>query len=97
MQKTTDMTFRMVSGAKKSIDRIPLLGYILAGGEDHHSMILAVEGDLYDPEVTTSTAQDVVTYPLQLIQRTIMLPVHVATQVQENNEERQPDEQNADR
>ena len=84
------------SRAKKSIDRIPLLGYILAGGEDQHSMILEVKGNLYDPEVTTSTTQDVVTYPLKLIQRTILLPVHVAGQVQESSEKGQPERSEID-
>ena len=79
--ETTAMTFNLDSGVKKSIERIPLVGYVLTGGKKDSSLTLDISGDLYDPQVRNSAAKDVVTYPLQLVKRTLMLPVHVVDEV----------------
>jgi hypothetical protein len=86
-EETTDLIFNLDSGVKKSIGRIPLVGYVLTGGKDDSSLTLEVKGDLYDPKVSNSAAKDVVTYPLQLVKRTLLLPVHVVDEV---NTRKQP-------
>jgi hypothetical protein len=85
-KETTDMTFNMVSGAKKSVERIPLLGFILVGGDKNPSLSLKVEGNMHDPEISNTAAMDIVTYPWQLIKRTVLLPQHIANQVTEYEE-----------
>jgi hypothetical protein len=80
--ETTDMNFNMVSGAKKSINRIPLLGYILTGGEEKPSISLKVQGNMYDPEISNTAFKEVVTYPFQVLKRTVLLPAHIVEQVQ---------------
>ena len=84
--ETTDMTFNMVSGAKKSIQRIPLLGFILSGDNKNPTLTLKVKGDMYDPEISNTAAMDIVTYPWQLIKRTILLPDHIAKQITKHGE-----------
>ena len=79
---TTDMTFNMATGVKKSIQRIPLLGYILAGDENRPTITLKVEGDLHDPEVSQTAFKEVVTYPFKILKRTVLLPDHMVKNVQ---------------
>ena len=81
--ETTDMTFNLISGAKKSIQRIPLLGFILSGDEKNPTLSLHAGGDMHDPEISNTAAKEIVTYPWQLIKRTILLPVHIADQLTE--------------
>jgi hypothetical protein len=76
-QQTTDMTFNVITGAKTSIQRIPLLGYILAGGENKPSITVTVKGDVHHPDVKQTAFKEVVTYPFELIKRTILLPDHM--------------------
>jgi hypothetical protein len=58
----------------KAVGSIPLVGHILVG--EHKSMTtgLLISGTLAKPEVSISAAQDILSYPLQLIKRTIEAP-----------------------
>jgi hypothetical protein len=80
--ETTDMTFNVITGAKKSIQRIPLLGYVLAGGEKKPSITVTVKGDLHHPDISQSAFKEVVIYPFELIKRTILLPDHMVKKAQ---------------
>ncbi len=81
-RNTTDMTFNLVSGLRKSLGRIPVVGYLLVGDDKQPTLTLKVSGDLQNPKVSNSAAQDLVSYPWQLIQNTIKLPGHLSTQLQ---------------
>jgi hypothetical protein len=90
--ETIDMTFNMISGAKKSVGRIPLLGFILVGDDKDPTLTLKVEGNMEDPKVSNTAAESIVTYPWQLIKRTVLLPGHVTNQLTDDDED-QADEQ----
>ena len=79
---TTDMTFNLISGARKSVGRIPVIGFLLVGDDKQPSVTLKVSGDLQNPTVSNSAAKDLVAYPWQLIQNTISLPGHISKQLQ---------------
>ncbi len=81
-KNTTDMTFNLISGLRKSVGRIPVIGFLLVGDEKQPTITLKVSGDLQNPTVSNSAAQDLVNYPWQLIQNTISLPGHISTQLQ---------------
>ncbi len=79
---TTDMTFNLISGARKSVGRIPVIGFLLVGNNQRPTVTLKVSGDLENPTVSNSAAKNLVAYPWQLIQNTISLPGHISTQLQ---------------
>lgn len=79
---TTDMTFNLVTGAKKSISRIPLLGFILEGDEEKTAIALKVQGDMENPEVSDTAFEEVASYPFKVLARTLLLPVHLVQESQ---------------
>jgi hypothetical protein len=79
---TTDMTFNLISGLRKSVGRIPVIGLLLVGDNKQPTITLKVSGDLENPTVSNSAAKDLVAYPWQLIQNTISLPRHISNQLQ---------------
>ncbi len=74
-----DLAIRSVREFGNVVGKIPLLGYILMG--DDHSMTvgLKITGTLDDPKVNTSVAEDILTLPLRILQRTITAPAHMGT------------------
>jgi len=68
----------------KVVGSIPLLGYILVGEDKSLTVGLSITGDLDKPVVNVSAAKDILSYPLQLIKRTIEAPLHLLG-VEENN------------
>ena len=74
---TVDMTFNLITGAKKSVERVPLLGYVLSGDKKSPSITLTVKGNLQDPEVKNTAFKEVTTYPFQVLKNTVTLPGHL--------------------
>lgn len=74
--KTIDMklTIHVARELGKAVSRIPLLGYILAGEEQGVTIRLSITGLLDKPQVNTSAGKDLLTYPINLIKRTIDAP-----------------------
>ncbi len=79
LNSRVDMDLNLITGAKKSMSKIPLLGYIFAGKEKHPSITVKVSGDLNDPKVEDSTFKDVVTTPFAILYRTLALPAHLVS------------------
>ena len=75
---TTDMTFLLITGAKKSVTRIPILGFILEGEEEKTAVRLKVQGDLNDPQISDTAFKELVSYPFKVIARTFTWPAHLA-------------------
>lgn len=84
---TVDLTLNLITGVKKSIDRIPLLGYVLSGGKKKPSITLTVKGDLHDPTVSHTAFREVATYPWELLKNTVTLPRHLVDKVKDNTGE----------
>ena len=74
---TLDITLNLITGTKKSLGHIPLLGYVLSGDKKKPSITLTVKGSLDDPEVNHTVFKEVSTYPFQLLKRTVNLPAHM--------------------
>jgi hypothetical protein len=88
-EKRIDMDFNLITQSKTNIKKIPLAGYILAGGEKRPSATLKVTGDLRDPEVENSMLQEVVTLPFAILLRTLALPFHLVDSMTGSAEKRQ--------
>ncbi|GMR06558.1 MAG: hypothetical protein BMS9Abin25_1159 [Gammaproteobacteria bacterium] len=73
-ENTIDMVFNLITGAKKSVGRIPLLGYVLSGDEKRPSITLTLTGDMDDPKIKNTAFKEVATYPFQVLKRTVILP-----------------------
>ena len=58
----------------KVVGSIPLVGYILIGKDKSITVGLQITGSLDKPEVNVSAAKDILSYPLDLIKRTIEAP-----------------------
>ena len=88
-QNLIDMDFSLTTQAKANIKKIPLAGYILAGGEKRPSLTLKVTGDLHNPKVENSMLQGVVTFPFAVLLRTLALPFHLVDSMIGSTEKRQ--------
>jgi len=58
----------------KVVGSIPLVGYILVGKDKSVTVGLQITGSLDKPNVSISAAKDILSYPLELIKRTIEAP-----------------------
>lgn len=76
---TIDMvlTVQTVKNLSNIIGKIPFFGYVLLDESRDIGTILRVTGKVDKPKVITTLAQDVATYPLQLIRRTIQWPLQL--------------------
>lgn len=69
-----DLNLKTDLGSKAS--QIPVVGYILFD-KDSISTSLKVTGNMYDPKVSTTIAKDIAVAPLNIIKRTLLLPVEL--------------------
>ena len=74
--KLIEMDFKLTTRARENLKKIPLAGYILAGG-DKQSINLKVSGDLRNPDVSNSMVEEVVTLPFGILYRALTLPLHL--------------------
>jgi hypothetical protein len=58
----------------KVLGRIPIVGYILVGEDQSTTIGFTLTGRLDKPTVYTTAAKDILSYPIQLIKRTIQAP-----------------------
>jgi len=61
------------------IGSLPLVGYILMGEDKSLTVGLTITGSLDKPVVQTTTAQDIITLPLELLKRTLESPIKMFT------------------
>jgi hypothetical protein len=74
--ETLNLDLNLKSDLASQASKIPLVGYILFD-KDSISTSLKVDGSIYDPEVSTSVAKDIIIAPLNIIKRTLLLPVEI--------------------
>ena len=79
-QRLIDMDIFLKTQASTNVGKIPLIGYVLAGDEKDASVSLKISGGFDDPEVSNSLVQDIVVYPLEVLFRTLKLPVKLTEQ-----------------
>lgn len=61
------------------VGKLPLVGYILMGEDKSMTVGLSITGSLDKPVVKTTTAQDILSLPLQILQRTLQSPIQMLT------------------
>ncbi|NPA66296.1 MAG: hypothetical protein GXO11_05370 [Epsilonproteobacteria bacterium] len=71
-----DFVFQLKTNIGSKASKIPLVGYILFDGKTI-STTLKVEGKLTNPKVSTMIAQSIIVAPINILKRTILLPVHL--------------------
>jgi len=85
--KKIEMNLNLITQSKKNMNKIPLIGYILAGKKKHPSITVTVSGDLADPKVEHKTFKEVATLPFSILYRTLALPAHIVSPFLENDDE----------
>ena len=73
------MDLNLITRAKKNINKIPLIGYILAGKDKRPSITVKVSGDLSNPDIKKSVFKEVVTQPFSMAYRTLALPGYLVS------------------
>jgi AsmA-like protein/uncharacterized protein DUF3971 len=91
-QKTIEMDLNLITRAKKNMNKIPLVGFILVGKEKRPSITVQVSGDLFDPKVEYSTFQEVATVPFYMLYRTLALPAHLVSPLFESDNDESNEE-----
>jgi len=86
-KKLIDMDVSLKTQASKNVGKIPLIGYVLAGEDEDASLSLKISGGLDDPEVSNSLVKDIVVYPVEILLRTLKLPIHFAEKFNDEPEE----------
>lgn len=79
---SVDLKLNLKTDLGSSLSKIPVVGYILLD-KDSISTSLSVKGKLSDPEVRTLIAQEIIIAPLNIIKRTLLLPLHLFTEDEE--------------
>ena len=85
-QKSIDMDLNLITQSKKNVRKIPLVGYILAGGKKQPSITVKVSGSLEDPNVDHEVFKEVATIPFNILYRTLSLPSHIVSPLFEDEE-----------
>jgi hypothetical protein len=91
-EKQVGMEFNLITQAKANLQKIPLIGYILAGKEKQPSITVKVTGDLMDPKVESEMFKEVATIPFSILYRTLALPAHLASPLFDSDEGGKGDE-----
>lgn len=76
----------LITGAKASLGKIPLIGYVITDKEKKPSITLKISGDLQDPKVENSIFRKVVTWPVSVLYRTLKLPLHLLESIKGETE-----------
>ena len=78
-QEKVEMDLNLITRAKRNINKIPLIGYILAGKEKRPSITVKVSGDLFNPDVEKSVFKELVIQPFSMVFRTLALPGYLVS------------------
>lgn len=79
--ETIEMDLNLITQAKKNVNKIPLVGFVLVGKEKRPSITVKISGNLFDPKVEHSTFQEVAATPFFMLYRTLALPLHLVAPV----------------
>jgi AsmA-like C-terminal region/Protein of unknown function len=92
-QKKIEMDLNLITRAKKNMNKIPLVGYIMVGTKKRPSITVQVSGDLFDPKVEHSTFREVATEPFYMLYRTLALPAYLVAPMFSSDEGEQEEEE----
>jgi hypothetical protein len=72
-----DLAIQTARELGKLVGSLPLVGYIITGGDKSMTFGLQITGSLDKPEVKTSAAKDIFALPLKILQRTLEAPQNI--------------------
>ena len=61
----------------KIVGSLPVVGYIITGGDKSMTFGLEITGRLDDPIVKTSAGGDILSLPMKILKRAIESPAHI--------------------
>ena len=72
-----DLAIQTARELGKLVGSLPLVGYIITGGDKSITFGLEISGSLDDPKVKTSPGGDILSLPLKILKRVIESPEHI--------------------
>ncbi len=90
-KETVDLLMQVKTDLGSSAKDIPVLGYIIFG-DDSISTTVRVHGDMKDPKVENSVAENVIVAPYNIIKRTITLPFKAFDNIFDKNDSKKEEE-----
>jgi hypothetical protein len=76
-QLDVDLNVQFMRDFSEGLKKVPALGYVLLGQDGSIAVGLKVRGTLENPKVTTNAPKEILTAPLNILQRTITLPFKI--------------------
>ena len=86
LYNTIDLDLNLKTDLGSSVSKVPLVGYILMD-DDSISTGLKITGELNNPDVKSRIAKDIAIAPLNILLRTITLPLYLLNVIDKNTTE----------
>ena len=83
-----DLAIQTAKEMGKFIGSIPIIGYILLGDDKSMTIGVKVKGTLKKPDIQASPVGEALTYPLELLKRTLTLPSKIQEESKKANKKR---------
>ncbi len=83
-ENTIDIKLNLITDLASAVSKIPVVGYVLFG-KDSLSTSLKLDGKLDAPKVTSLLANELIVAPLNIIKRTLLLPLHLLSSEDDNS------------
>jgi len=74
-----DLAIQTARELGKLVGSLPVVGYIITGGDKSMTFGLQITGSLDKPEVKTSATKDILSLPLKILQRALEAPEQIIT------------------
>jgi len=74
-----DLAIQTARELGKLVGSLPVVGYIITGGDKSMTFGLQIRGSLDKPEVKTSATKDILSLPLKILQRALEAPEQIIT------------------
>lgn len=76
-----DLKISFLNSLGNIISNIPIAGYIMLGDDENFGISLKVDGDLFNPEISSSIFKDSVKAPVNILKRVIITPFRLLKKV----------------
>ncbi len=82
VENSINMKLALKTDLGTTLSKLPIVGYLLFGDDGSVSTTITIDGKLDDPTISNAIAKDIAVAPFKLLERTILLPMHLIKQVQ---------------
>ncbi len=92
-KQTIDMSLRifLLKDMGKILSAVPVAGYILLGDDGSLTTTISIEGKLDNPDISVDLGTDIIMAPLNILKRTITLPLKLFDWMGGNDEKKSDD------